>query len=99
MIYKYDNTFKPEGHGQFIDASNNTLILYGGQHHDYTFQIFDLDTKQIKPIQHTNIIIECSYCPQSAFIQSPINQIHVMDYHCNHFIFDITNKQTTKVKK
>eukprot|EP01084_Bolivina_argentea_P034583 64027_1 len=30
IIYKYNNTFKPNGHGQFIDASNNTLILYGG---------------------------------------------------------------------
>eukprot|EP01084_Bolivina_argentea_P288528 495226_1 len=29
-ICKYNNTFKPLGHGQFIDTSNNTLILYGG---------------------------------------------------------------------
>eukprot|EP01084_Bolivina_argentea_P120299 213225_1 len=31
MICEYnDTTFKPYGHGQFIDVSNNTLILYGG---------------------------------------------------------------------
>eukprot|EP01084_Bolivina_argentea_P198253 339539_1 len=30
IIYKYNDIFKTYGHGQFIDASNNTLILYGG---------------------------------------------------------------------
>eukprot|EP01084_Bolivina_argentea_P208675 355677_1 len=28
MIYKYNYTFDPYNHGQFIDVSNNTLILY-----------------------------------------------------------------------
>eukprot|EP01084_Bolivina_argentea_P233626 393446_1 len=32
IIYKYNETFKPDGHGQFIDTSNNTLILYGGEY-------------------------------------------------------------------
>eukprot|EP01084_Bolivina_argentea_P265401 449858_1 len=40
-IYKYNNTFKPTDHGQFIDSSNNTLILYGGGND--TFAIFDLN--------------------------------------------------------
>eukprot|EP01084_Bolivina_argentea_P045011 82845_1 len=30
IIYKYNKTFNPNSHGQFIDTSNNTLILYGG---------------------------------------------------------------------
>eukprot|EP01084_Bolivina_argentea_P052743 96867_1 len=31
IIYKY-NTFEPYYHGQFIDTSNNTLILYGDRY-------------------------------------------------------------------
>eukprot|EP01084_Bolivina_argentea_P168500 292197_1 len=42
IIYKYNNTFKPKYHGQFIDTSNNTLILYGGIWN--MFKIFDLNT-------------------------------------------------------
>eukprot|EP01084_Bolivina_argentea_P275486 469824_1 len=41
IIYKYNNTFKPNRHGQFIDTSNNMLILYGGGFE--TFKIFDLN--------------------------------------------------------
>eukprot|EP01084_Bolivina_argentea_P052707 96813_1 len=41
IIYKYNNTFKPYNHGQFIDPSNNTLISYGGYYD--TFKIFDLN--------------------------------------------------------
>eukprot|EP01084_Bolivina_argentea_P120300 213226_1 len=29
IIYKYNNILKPCAHGQFINTSNNTLILYG----------------------------------------------------------------------
>eukprot|EP01084_Bolivina_argentea_P191266 328557_1 len=48
IICKYNNTFKSQYHGQFINTSNNTLILYGG---DYNiFKIFDLNTNQIKQI-------------------------------------------------
>eukprot|EP01084_Bolivina_argentea_P283399 485353_1 len=59
IIYKYNNTFnfKPECHGQFIDASNNTLILYGGVNE--TFKTFDLNTNQIKQINDKNIISKC----------------------------------------
>eukprot|EP01084_Bolivina_argentea_P233625 393445_1 len=32
IIYKYNQTFQPYAHGQFIDRSNNTLILYGGEY-------------------------------------------------------------------
>eukprot|EP01084_Bolivina_argentea_P052744 96868_1 len=32
IIYKYNNTFQPCCHGQFIDTSNNTLILYGDRY-------------------------------------------------------------------
>eukprot|EP01084_Bolivina_argentea_P168501 292198_1 len=42
IIYKYNTTFKLYFHGQFIDTSNNTLILYGGRNH--IFEIFDLNT-------------------------------------------------------
>eukprot|EP01084_Bolivina_argentea_P141712 249000_1 len=48
IIYKYDGTFKPSSHDQFIDTSNNTLILYGGLWN--TFKVFDLNTNQIKQI-------------------------------------------------
>eukprot|EP01084_Bolivina_argentea_P021451 39861_1 len=42
IIYKYNNTFNnaPYYHGQFVDTSNNTLILYGGYYD--TFKVFDL---------------------------------------------------------
>eukprot|EP01084_Bolivina_argentea_P313009 541973_1 len=65
--YKYDNTFKPSAHGQFINTFNNTLILYAGWNH--TFKIFDLNTNQIKQINDKNIISKCS-CPQNTFIPS-----------------------------
>eukprot|EP01084_Bolivina_argentea_P210775 358646_1 len=29
IIHEYNDTFKPCYHSQFIDTSNNTLILYG----------------------------------------------------------------------
>eukprot|EP01084_Bolivina_argentea_P255281 429331_1 len=45
IIYKYDHTFKGKFHGQFIDTSNNTLILYGGSSH--IFNTFDLNTNQM----------------------------------------------------
>eukprot|EP01084_Bolivina_argentea_P262297 443508_1 len=63
-IYKYnenDNTFKPHYHGQFIDKSNNTLILYGGGYD--TFKVFDLNNNQMKQINDTNIICKCDYEP------------------------------------
>eukprot|EP01084_Bolivina_argentea_P072214 131167_1 len=73
IIYKYNNTFKrgdfkPAGHGQFIDISNNTLILYGGD--NYTFKIFDLNTNQMKQINDKNIISKCAESPQSTLIPS-----------------------------
>ncbi len=54
IIYKYNNTFKPDRHGQFIDLSNNTLILYGGVGDE--FQIFDLNTNQMKKISDKKYI-------------------------------------------
>ncbi len=98
IIYKYDEhgTFQGENHGQFVDPSNNSLILYGGTYQ--IFQTFDFNTKNIKPNQTTNIISKCHFRPQHAYIPAPMNQIHIMDYDCNHFIFDITNKETTKAK-
>eukprot|EP01084_Bolivina_argentea_P264622 448292_1 len=41
-IYTYD-TFTPFGHGQFIDAKNELLYLFGGNY--VTFGVFDLNTK------------------------------------------------------
>eukprot|EP01084_Bolivina_argentea_P162192 282288_1 len=46
LIYKYNNTIKPCNYGQFVDISNNTLILYGGNIE--TFKIFDLNANQMK---------------------------------------------------
>eukprot|EP01084_Bolivina_argentea_P276549 471890_1 len=45
IIYKYNQTFTGEYHGQFIDTSNNTLILYGGGSYNI-FKTFDLNTNQ-----------------------------------------------------
>eukprot|EP01084_Bolivina_argentea_P262298 443509_1 len=61
IIYKYNNTFKASEHGQFIDKSNNTLILYGGGYD--TFKVFDLNNNQMKQINDTNIICKCDYEP------------------------------------
>eukprot|EP01084_Bolivina_argentea_P077106 139799_1 len=69
IIYKYDDTFKSSDHGQFTDALNNTLILYGGDDEkldDATFKIFDLNTNQMKQINDTNMLSKCSYCPQNT---------------------------------
>eukprot|EP01084_Bolivina_argentea_P251229 421293_1 len=48
IIYKYDDKFESYRHGQFINTSNNTLILYGG----FTgiFKIFDLNTNRMKQV-------------------------------------------------
>eukprot|EP01084_Bolivina_argentea_P077929 141406_1 len=91
IISKYNNTLKPASHGQFIDTSNNTLILYGGRNN--TFEIFDLNTKQMKQINGKNMLSKCSGYPQNTFIPSSIHQIHVMDEYFNHYSFNIINKQ------
>eukprot|EP01084_Bolivina_argentea_P119945 212650_1 len=77
IIYKYDKAFDPDCHGQFIDISNNTLIVYGGR--NKTFKIFDLNTNQIKQINDKNIIskTKCGYFPQNTLIAS-INEIHIL---------------------
>eukprot|EP01084_Bolivina_argentea_P284800 488198_1 len=51
IVYKYDDTFKHYYHGQFIDTSNNTLILYGKQGNT-----FDLNTNQMKQTNDKNIL-------------------------------------------
>eukprot|EP01084_Bolivina_argentea_P086414 156190_1 len=56
-MHTYDQTFKSVSHGQFIDAKNELLYLFGG--HDATFGVFDLNTK----IMNTNtksILSDCS---------------------------------------
>eukprot|EP01084_Bolivina_argentea_P124297 220260_1 len=40
-IYAYDQAFKPNGHGQFIDAKNESLYMFGYG----ILGIFDLNTK------------------------------------------------------
>jgi len=96
IIYKYNQTFKPSYHGQFINTLNNTLILYGGISH--IFKIFDLNTNQIKQINDKNIISKCGCNTQNTFIPSPMNEIHTLDYKCNHYKFNITNKETIKME-
>eukprot|EP01084_Bolivina_argentea_P132902 234522_1 len=96
IIYKYNNTFEPNGHGQCIATSNNTLILYGGCNN--TFKIFDLNTNQMKQINDKNIISKCGWAPQNIFIPSPINEIHILDRYCEHYQFNITNKETIKIE-
>eukprot|EP01084_Bolivina_argentea_P077479 140525_1 len=92
-IYKYDNALKPEFYGQFIDPSNGTLILFGGSCD--IFEVFDLRTNKMKQKNGTNnILSKCGDFPQNTFIPSPMNQIHILDNSCNHFKFDITNKET-----
>eukprot|EP01084_Bolivina_argentea_P132903 234523_1 len=92
IIYKYNNTFEPNGHGQCIATSNNTLILYGGCNN--TFKIFDLNTNQIKQTNDKNVLSKCGFRPHNAFIPSPANQIQILDKNCNHYQYDITNKET-----
>eukprot|EP01084_Bolivina_argentea_P254166 427224_1 len=96
IIYKYDGIFTPDRHGQFIDPSNNTLILYGGEYD--IWQTFDLNTNTMKQINDKNMIRKCGCDPQNTFIRSPTNQIHVMDYQSNHYKFDITNNEIVQIK-
>eukprot|EP01084_Bolivina_argentea_P284799 488197_1 len=51
IVYEYDDNDRPAGHGQFIDTSNNTLILYGKQGNT-----FDLNTNQMKQTNDKNIL-------------------------------------------
>eukprot|EP01084_Bolivina_argentea_P263686 446389_1 len=87
MIYKYNNTFNPAYHGQFIDPSNNTVILFGGNYN--TFQVFDLNINQMIQKHHPNILSTLGGFPQIAFIPSPINNIHILNtqYKFNHYKF------------
>eukprot|EP01084_Bolivina_argentea_P293052 503972_1 len=91
------NTFYPVYHSQFINPSNNTLILFGGINN--TFEQFDLNTNKmiIKQTNHKNMLSERDDNSQCAFIPSPINEIHVLN-NCQHFKFDIINKQTVEIK-
>eukprot|EP01084_Bolivina_argentea_P311034 538332_1 len=41
--HTYEQTFKPECHGQFIDSKNELLYIFGGD--NATFGVFDLNTK------------------------------------------------------
>eukprot|EP01084_Bolivina_argentea_P077931 141408_1 len=102
IIYKYSGTYRylPDRHGQFIDISNNTLILYGGKTNE--LKIFDLNANQMKQILITArriyILSKCKDFPQNAFIPSPINEIHILSREYNHCKFDIANKETVKIK-
>ncbi len=53
IIYKYNDTFKPYSHGQFINSSNNTLIIYGGGWNN-TFEIFDLNNNKMEKTNDKN---------------------------------------------
>eukprot|EP01084_Bolivina_argentea_P199258 340988_1 len=62
-IYTYDQTLKPEYHGQFIDSKNELLYIFGYG----TFGIFDLNTK----VMNTNtesVLRNCQGFPQSTYI-------------------------------
>eukprot|EP01084_Bolivina_argentea_P019923 37058_1 len=96
LIYKYDNTCKSSDPGQFIDPSNNTLILFGGDFN--IFETFDLNKNKMKQKNDKNILNECGSNPQTALIPSPINKIHILDCVGIHYTFDLTNKETIKMK-
>eukprot|EP01084_Bolivina_argentea_P074134 134498_1 len=90
IIHKYNGTCEPDRHGQFIDPSNNTLILYGGARE--TFKIFDLNTNKMKQNNDTNIISKCGIYPRNTFIP-PINHVHILTRYCQHYTLDITTKE------
>ncbi len=96
LMYKYDNTILPRGHGHFIDPINKTLILYGG--YFKIFVAFDLKTKTIKHTNHRNILRELQTCANHTFNPSPSPEIHILDYNWDHYKFNITNKQTIRMK-
>eukprot|EP01084_Bolivina_argentea_P257621 434070_1 len=116
MIYKYDDTTfthhtgSPSYHGQFIDPSNNTLVLYGG--FDSIYKIFDLNTNQMQQIQwNTRRFSECDVVkillsisgvtPQSTFIP-PINEIHILSINekteKSHYKFNVETKEAITLK-
>ncbi len=53
----------------------------------------------MKQINHKNIISKCDGYPQNTFIPSPINQIHTLNWNCNHYYqFNIRNKEAIKLE-
>eukprot|EP01084_Bolivina_argentea_P311035 538333_1 len=71
--------FYPFYHGQFIDSKNELLYMFGcGE-----FGIFDLNTNVINP---KNTLCICSDCPQSKYIPSPINELHILSNDTIHYI-------------
>eukprot|EP01084_Bolivina_argentea_P103433 185261_1 len=97
MIGKYEQTFKPYDHGQFIDPSNNTLIVFGNG----VYGVFDLNTHKMKETTHNNMLKQCKSEPQTKFIPSICGgNIHVFTrgMQNNHYQFNIGNKKTKKLK-
>eukprot|EP01084_Bolivina_argentea_P074829 135712_1 len=92
-IYTYDKTFEPDGHGQFIDAKNESLYMFCyGQ-----LGIFDLNTK----IMNTNTespLRDCCRYPQSTYIPSPLNESHILCDDSIHYKMDMNNKNINKMK-
>eukprot|EP01084_Bolivina_argentea_P132906 234527_1 len=74
-----------------IYITNHPLDLYDL----HQFVTLNINTKQFQT-QKTHIDMDCA---NLVFIPSPINHIHVLDHDdCNHYKFDITNKEIIETK-
>ncbi len=102
MIYKYLKSDVEVGnHGQLIDESRNKLILYGG--FNKIWNTIDLDTHKmnVSSIERNETAL-CiySWCwTTNAFISTPMNQIHIMDIHGEHHMYNVSNAKTIQIQK
>ena len=71
---------------------NDTLYIVGGW--ENVFNSFDLKKKEMNNNDITKV--NCGSYSTTAYIPSPVNEIHIMDYY-QHFKFKINNKNVIKV--
>eukprot|EP01084_Bolivina_argentea_P127303 225160_1 len=94
-IYTYDQTFKPDGHGQFIDSKNELLYIFGGD--NATFGVFDLNIK-VMNTDTESALSNCDECPQATYIPSPTNEYHILSNNSIHYVMDMNNKNINKME-
>eukprot|EP01084_Bolivina_argentea_P301006 519169_1 len=88
--YKYPSDVYIASELGWIDVENSTIYI-SSTHHEYSIELlsFNFDTNQWNTsiCNNENVM---SF-PQSIFIQSPVNELHLIDNN-THFKYDKTNK-------
>eukprot|EP01084_Bolivina_argentea_P064469 117580_1 len=64
-IHTYQSTFNSSFHGQFVDAKNELLYVFGGYNNTFGTGVFDLNTK-IMNTDTESALSNCYHYPQST---------------------------------